>query len=566
VTSLWTRPLFVAVRSQSRLSIFSYHPHISLDFTRADALAGWRWQDEAVLDVDGAIGEPAIEAFNGKVYAVWLSGTLPFECETHHTLVMSERSDDGTWSEPRLVASENEDPALCGRPNCVLDKSTLPWRPQQGAWSGYCPLPTTNDPSAVFAWTSHTAPDLTVRRTGDAEELFLVRTDTEGKLDVLVYDEPFWTERPDLNLRTSDRASRLSPTPCKFNGTTPTYCEISDDDCDNNATCCKPDSLVMRLSSTSGWAQDLATDSKPSIAWRPHTLRQQGVGEGALLLLHGNAQPLTRLKCEDPELHRCASNQSQYCMDRFARESIVGDSGTPHLTHLPVRPEVRTREEARSGAFLLTQDHVRATTTYKQVDSDFYRDPPGTALHYDPAFTNIHAAMILSRPAIDNGMPALYFFPYADGVTEAVMTSDNDFELMDACMCHGLNECDTLIKLRKDRGGDDDGDGEADNEDNCPLVFNPKPIGEEEQVDSDDDGIGDACDHRFSLMDCGPVECPSARAMCWKTDEEINLQCTENRGAEKVPPDGDAIRGEFKCHLKPCAPAELPQSYCVERR
>jgi cysteine-rich repeat protein len=44
-------------------------------------------------------------------------------------------------------------------------------------------------------------------------------------------------------------------------------------------------------------------------------------------------------------------------------------------------------------------------------------------------------------------------------------------------------------------GVDSDGDGIPDNQDNCPLVFNPiRPEDNGVQADSDGDGIGDACD------------------------------------------------------------------------
>ena len=41
---------------------------------------------------------------------------------------------------------------------------------------------------------------------------------------------------------------------------------------------------------------------------------------------------------------------------------------------------------------------------------------------------------------------------------------------------------------------DMDGDGVLNAAENCPTVYNPIPEGAESQVDSDGDGIGDACD------------------------------------------------------------------------
>jgi cytosine/adenosine deaminase-related metal-dependent hydrolase len=42
--------------------------------------------------------------------------------------------------------------------------------------------------------------------------------------------------------------------------------------------------------------------------------------------------------------------------------------------------------------------------------------------------------------------------------------------------------------------GDADGDGVADGEDDCPSIFNPPPFGGAAQEDTDGDGDGDACD------------------------------------------------------------------------
>lgn len=45
------------------------------------------------------------------------------------------------------------------------------------------------------------------------------------------------------------------------------------------------------------------------------------------------------------------------------------------------------------------------------------------------------------------------------------------------------------------KDGDKDGDGIADSEDNCPNIFNPiRPVDGGKQADSDGDGVGDACD------------------------------------------------------------------------
>ena len=72
---------------------------------------------------------------------------------------------------------------------------------------------------------------------------------------------------------------------------------------------------------------------------------------------------------------------------------------------------------------------------------------------------------------------------------------------------------------------DKDGDGVADDKDNCPTVFNPvRPMDKGQQADADGDGIGDACD-----------ECP----------ENPGQQCTRATGGDL---DGDGIpNGSDNC-------------------
>ncbi len=61
--------------------------------------------------------------------------------------------------------------------------------------------------------------------------------------------------------------------------------------------------------------------------------------------------------------------------------------------------------------------------------------------------------------------------------------TQNDVIQSDGCTCQG-----TIVDPCANAGGDSDGDGICDNQDNCPDTFNA------DQLDSDNDGIGDACD------------------------------------------------------------------------
>ena len=76
------------------------------------------------------------------------------------------------------------------------------------------------------------------------------------------------------------------------------------------------------------------------------------------------------------------------------------------------------------------------------------------------------------------------------------------------------------------RLGDSDGDGLADAEDNCPILFNPiRPLDNGRQPDADGDGVGDACD-----------PCP------------LEAHATRCAAAEPADRDGDGIRnGDDNC-------------------
>ncbi len=97
---------------------------------------------------------------------------------------------------------------------------------------------------------------------------------------------------------------------------------------------------------------------------------------------------------------------------------------------------------------------------------------------------------------------------------------------------------------------DNDGDGIANDSDNCPDVFNPiRPIDNAAQPDGDADGIGDACDDSPLLADLD-------------SDGTDNLadNCPFDANADQADTDAD-MKGDI-CDF--CPDAANPDSICAE--
>lgn len=93
--------------------------------------------------------------------------------------------------------------------------------------------------------------------------------------------------------------------------------------------------------------------------------------------------------------------------------------------------------------------------------------------------------------------------------------------------------------------GDVDGDGIADEDDNCPRVANP------DQVDSDGDGVGDACEEITLPGDCSASADCSVDEVCVEGLCQV-VECSLAAGAELCPDDAVCV-GTICRFAPPCS-------------
>lgn len=90
--------------------------------------------------------------------------------------------------------------------------------------------------------------------------------------------------------------------------------------------------------------------------------------------------------------------------------------------------------------------------------------------------------------------------------------------------------------------GDGDGDGIADDVDNCPTIFNPaRPLDGNKQADGDSDGLGDSCDPCPLDKNNSNCKAPSGDDRDGDGVKDADDNCPLKANADQKDSDGDKI-------------------------
>ena len=218
--------------------------------------------------------------------------------------------------------------------------------------------------------------------------------------------------------------------------------------------------------------------------------------------------------------------------DTFGVDASISNPGTYYVLFV--------LRDYSSGC--LTYDYAPGSITVSSQGEE----PVIEVFRADPYSGEFPLQTLIELAVYGGQFPYAYEIEFGDGTTALSETYENEFSISHTytepgtyeIVCTVTDSADSVVSKRttvivsSGNAKDSDGDGISDNNDNCPHTANP------EQMDTDVDGIGDACDSDFTdgdgddytpnQGDCNDNDTnihPGAIEIC---DDDIDNDCDGN--------------------------------------